>query len=76
MKQIERVLYLLCILCTAVFFVASAILVLAQAFAIVTLNGPLSVSLLAQISKPAGIVSAIATVLAIVLAYMRGQMKS
>lgn len=76
MKQIERVLDLLCIVCTVIFFAASAVLVLAQAFAIVTLNGSLAAELLAQISKPAGAVSAIATVIAIILAYMRGQMKS
>lgn len=76
MKNIERILDMMCVICTVIFFGAVTVMVLAQAFAVVSLNGALSAELLNRISQPAGIVSAAATVIAIILAYMRGQMKS
>lgn len=75
MSSIEKLLDTLCIICTLVFFLATVAMVLGQALCIVTLNGAMSASLLSAISQKAGIVSAITTVIAIALAYMRGQMK-
>lgn len=76
MKTTEKVLDFLCVVSTIIFFVAITFMVFAQGFAVITLNGPLSVSLSKAISEPASMVSAAASVIAIILAYMRGQMKS
>lgn len=76
MKKIEKVLDVLCIISTIIFFLAVAVMVFAQIFAVITLNGELSASLLKTIAGPAGLVSGVTTVIAIVLAYLRGQMSS
>lgn len=57
-------------------FLAVAAMVAGQAVAVVTLNGDLAVSLSNLIAKPASTVSAVATVLAMILGYIRGQMSS
>lgn len=75
MKPIETFLDTLCIICTLIFFLASAIMILGQAVCILMQNGAMSAGLLSMISQKAGIVSAVTTVIAIILAYMRGQMK-
>lgn len=75
MNSIEKVLDTLCVICTLVFFLATAVMILGQAVCIITLNGTMSAGLLSMISQKAGIVSAVTTVIAIILAYMRGQMK-
>ena len=59
-----------------VFFFFVAAMVAGQAVAVVTLNGDLAVSLSNLIAKPASTVSAVATVLAMILGYIRGQMSS
>lgn len=76
MKTAEKVLDAICVITTIIFFVAITLMVLAQLFAIVTLNGPLSTSLYKSIAVPASMVSAVAAIVAILLAYMRGQMKA
>lgn len=76
MKAVEKVLDVLCIICTVVFFLAVMIMVLAQVFAVVTLNGGLAVSLVKTFAAPAGMISGVTTVIAIILAYLRGQMKA
>lgn len=76
MKKIEKVLDVLCIISTIIFFLAVAVMVFAQIFAVITLNGELSASLLKTIAGPAGLLSGVTTVIAIVLAYLRGQMSS
>lgn len=76
MKSIEKCLDILCIICTVVFLLAVTVMVLAQLFAVVTLNGALSVSLLKTFAQPAGLVSGATTIIAIILAYLRGQMKA
>ena len=76
MKKTEKIIEMLCVICTIVFLVAVALMVLGQAVAIVMLNGELSAQFSAWIAKPASVVAAVATVLAMILAYMRGQMAS
>ncbi len=76
MKKAEKVIETLCVICTVVFLLAVAVMVLGQAVSIIMLNGELSVQLSAWIAKPASVVAAVATVLAMILAYMRGQMSS
>lgn len=76
MKSIEKLIETLCVAVTVVFFLAVAAMVAGQAVAVVTLNGDLAVSLSNLIAKPASTVSAVATVLAIILGYIRGQMSS
>ena len=76
MKSIEKVLEMLCVILTVVFFLAVAVMVFGQAIWFVTLNGGTSVCLSDLIGKPASMVAAVATILAMILAYMRGQMKS
>ncbi|WP_085832969.1 hypothetical protein [Clostridium merdae] len=76
MKTAERVLDALCVITTVIFFVAVILMVLAQGFAVITLNGALSVSLSKAIAVPASMVSAVTSIIAIILAYMRGQMKA
>lgn len=75
MKSFEKLLDILCVITTLIFFLASAVMVFGQAIAVVTLNGDLSVSLSNLISQRAGMVSAVTVVIALILAYMRGQMK-
>ncbi|MBQ7797101.1 MAG: hypothetical protein IJ374_11145 [Lachnospiraceae bacterium] len=75
MKPFEKILDTVCVITTVAFFLSCLVMVLAQGFAIVTLNGELATTLLNTISKPAGIVSAVTVVTAIILGYMRGQMK-
>ena len=76
MKNIEKVLELLCVLLTIVFFVAVMVMVAGQAICIFSLNGCGSAYLSDLIAKPASMVAAVATILAMILAYIRGQMKS
>ena len=76
MKSIEKLIETLCVIVTIVFFLAVAAMVACQAVAVVTLNGDLAVSLSNLIAKPASTVSAVATVLAMILGYIRGQMSS
>lgn len=76
MKKTEKIIEMLCVICTIVFLVAVAIMVLGQAVSIVMLNGELSVQFSMWIAKPASVVAAVTTVLAMILAYMRGQMSS
>lgn len=75
MKSVEKVIDILCVISTLVFFLASAGMVLGQAIGILSLNGSLSVSISDMIAQRAGLVSAVTVVLALALAYMRGQMK-
>ena len=76
MKKTEKIIEMLCVICTIVFLVTVAIMVLGQAVSIVMLNGELSVQFSMWIAKPASVVAAVTTVLAMILAYMRGQMSS
>lgn len=76
MKYIEKVLESLCVLLTIVFFLMVTVMVLGQAGCIVAMNGAMSVSISDMIAKPASMVAAVATILAMALAYIRGQMKS
>lgn len=76
MKAIEKVLELLCVVLTIVFFLAVTIMVLGQAVCIFGMNGSMSVYLSDLIAEPASMVAAVATILAMILAYLRGQMKS
>ena len=76
MKAIEKVLELLCVVLTIVFFLAVTVMVLGQAVCIFFFNCSMSVYLSDLIAKPASMVAAVATILAMILAYLRGQMKS
>lgn len=76
MKPIEKILEMLCVILTIVFFLAVTIMVVCQAVAIGTLNGEMSVYFSDLIAKPASVVAAVATIVAMALAYIRGQMKS
>ena len=76
MKSIEKLIETLCVAVTVVFFLAVVAMVAGQAVAVVTLNGELAVSLSNLIAKPASAVAAVATVLAMILGYIRGQMSS
>lgn len=76
MKKVEKVLETLCVICTIVFFAAVTVMILGQAVAVVALDGALAVQFSSWIAKPASMVSAVATVLAMILAYIRGQMSS
>ena len=51
-------------------------MVLGQAACVISLNGAGAVHFSNLIAKPASMVAAVATILAMVLAYIRGQMKS
>ena len=76
MKTAEKILDALCVITTIIFFVAVTLMVHAQGFAVITLNGALSTSLYKAIAVPASMVSAVSSIIAILLAYMRGQMKA
>ena len=76
MKSVEKGLELLCVVLTIVFFLAVTVMVLGQAVCIFSLNGGMSVYLSDRIAEPASMVAAVATILAMALAYIRGQMKS
>lgn len=76
MKSIEKVLEMLCILLTIVFFFAVTIMVFAQGVSLIMANGSMMVQFSDWIAKPASMVAAVATVVAMILAYIRGQMKS
>ena len=76
MKTTEKILDTLCVITTIIFFVAITFMVFAQGFAVITLNGALSVSLSKAIAVPASMVSAVSSIIAIILAYMKGQMKA
>ena len=76
MKKLDSLLDKLYILLTIIFFAATAIMVLGQLICIVTLNGAQSVMLVTLIAKRASAVSAVATGVALILAYLRGQMKA
>lgn len=75
MKSLEKIFDVVYIICTLAFFLSCLVMVLAQGFAVVTLNGAFSTNILNTISEPAGLISAAAVVMAIILGYMRGQMK-
>ena len=76
MKTLEKVLELLCVILTIIFFGAVAVMGLGQAACVISLNGAGAVHFSNLIAKPASMVAAVATILAMVLAYIRGQMKS
>lgn len=76
MKKVEKILDSLCVICTIVFFLAVTAMIFAQGFAVITLDGPMSKAISKAIAEPASLVSAVATVIAIILAYLRGQMNS
>ncbi|MDU7337894.1 MAG: hypothetical protein E7L17_07260 [Clostridium sp.] len=76
MKKAEKILDTLCVISTIIFFLAITLMVFAQGFAVITLNGALSTALSKSIAEPASMVSAVASIIAILLAYMRGQMKA
>ena len=76
MKSVEKLVETLCVIVTVVFFLAVVVMVAGQAGAVLTLNGSLAVSLSDLIAAPASSVAAIATVLAMILGYIRGQMSS
>lgn len=76
MGSVKKILDWSCIVCTIVFFLSVTVLILGQAAAVITMNGEMAVGLSKMIAEPASMVSALATVIAIVLAYLRGQMKS
>ena len=76
MKSVEKLVETLCVIVTVVFFRAVVVMVAGQAVAVLTLNGSLAVSLSDLIAAPASSVAAIATVLAMILGYIRGQMSS
>lgn len=75
MKSLDKVLDILCIVLTAIFVLATAAMVLGQLVCIFMLNGSASAALLSMIMKKASMVSALTTVVALILAYLRGQMK-
>jgi len=74
MKGIEKALDVICVITTVIFFTAVLVMVLVQAFAVITLNGSLSVSISGSIAAWASVVSAVTAVCAIILNYIRGQM--
>lgn len=76
MKNIENLLEMLCVVLTVVFFLAVAVMVFGQAICVATLNGASSVYLSDMIAEPASIVAAVSTIVAMLLAYIRGQMRS
>lgn len=76
MKLFEKILDVIFIICTIAFFISTVVLVIGQAIAIITLNGEMSITISEIIVEPAGIVAAISTIVAIILGYLRGQMKS
>ena len=76
MKSVEKLVETLCVIVTVVFLLAVVVMVAGQAVAVLTLNGSLAVSLSDLIAAPASSVAAIATVLAMILGYIRGQMSS
>lgn len=76
MKSVEKLVETLCVIVTVVFFLAVVVMVAGQAVAVLTLNGSLAVSLSDLIAASASSVAAIATVLAMILGYIRGQMSS
>lgn len=76
MKSVEKLVETLCVIVTVVFFLAVVVMVAGQAVAVLTSNGSLAVSLSDLIAAPASSVAAIATVLAMILGYIRGQMSS
>lgn len=76
MGFVKKILDWSCIVCTIIFFLSVAVLILGQAAAVITMNGEMAVGLSEMIAEPASMVSALATVIAIALAYLRGQMKS
>lgn len=76
MKPIEKTVEMLCVILTVVFFLAVAVMVLGQAVCIAMLNGEMAVYLSDLIAKPASQVAAVTSIFAMVLAYIRGQMRS
>lgn len=76
MELVKKILDWSCIVCTIIFFLSVTVLILGQAAAVITMNGEMAVGLSEMIAEPASMVSALATIIAIVLAYLRGQMKS
>ena len=76
MKAFEKLNETLCVIVTVVFFAAVTVMVAGQAVAVLLMDGKMAVQLSDLIAKPASTVSAIATVLAMILGYIRGQMSS
>lgn len=76
MKAFEKLIETLCVIVTVVFFAAVTVMVAGQAVAALLMDGEMAVQLSDLIAKPASTVSAIATVLAMILGYIRGQMSS
>ena len=73
MKAFEKLIETMCVI---VFFAAVTVMVAGQAVAVLLMDGKMAVQLSDLIAKPASTVSAIATVLAMILGYIRGQMSS
>lgn len=76
MKSIEKTAEMLCVILTVVFSLAVAVMVLGQAVCIVMLNGEMTVYFSDLIAKPASQIAAVASIFAMVLVYIRGQMRS
>ena len=75
MKKFDKILDTISIITTIIFFLAVIVMVLVQAFGIITLNGALTVAISDAIAESASMVSALTAVISIILAYIRGQMK-
>lgn len=71
----EKILDKLCTISTLVFLLMTTVMILVQAFAVITVNGELAVKISELIAKPASMISALAMIFALILAYMRGEMK-
>lgn len=76
MKSVEKILEMLCVILTVVFFGTVAVMVLCQAVSLGMMNGAMSVYFSDLIAEPASMVAAVATIIAMILGYIRGQMKS
>lgn len=75
MKSLEKALDIICVVLTIVFLLSTTIMVIGQLACVFMLNGEASAALLSLVMKRASMVSALTTVVALVLAYLRGQMK-
>lgn len=71
MKSFNRFLDIAFVLTAATFFLMMATVVVVQCFALVTMNGPLSISITGTLSKPAGVISAVCAIITIVISYLR-----
>lgn len=76
MKAFEKIIEILFLITTVVFVLAVVALIVGQAVAVITVNGEMAVNLSNLIAKPASTVSAVTTILCMILGYIRGQMKA